>query len=299
MRRLSEALDQVLVLTSAGPLSDERAEAARLAASAVAAVAPAPRRLASDCVEMPFGGPREAVLEAVRAALTGTPVDANAVPAAGRRKRLLICDMDSTIIPVECIDEIADFAGVKARVSDITERAMRGELDFEEALRERVGLLKGLPEAVLQQVYDERVSLNPGAAEMVLAMNAGGALTALVSGGFTFFTERVAAAAGFQRNQANTLLAAGGALTGEPGTPILGKQAKLDALNRLVAEIGAAPEDAVAVGDGANDLAMIGAAGLGVAYRAKPAVAAAADARLDHSDLTAVLRLQGIAAPGF
>ena len=292
-------MDQVLVLTSAGPLSDERSEAARLAASAVAAVAPAPRRLASDCVEMPFGGPREAVLEAVRAALTGTPVDANAVPAAGRRKRLLICDMDSTIIPVECIDEIADFAGVKARVSDITERAMRGELDFEEALRERVGLLKGLPEAVLQQVYDERVSLNPGAAEMVLAMNAGGALTALVSGGFTFFTERVAAAAGFQRNQANTLLAAGGALTGEPGTPILGKQAKLDALNRLVAEIGAAPEDAVAVGDGANDLAMIGAAGLGVAYRAKPAVAAAADARLDHSDLTAVLRLQGIAAPGF
>ena len=292
-------MDQVLVLTSAGPLSDERAEAARLAASAVAAVAPAPRRLASDCVEMPFGGPREAVLEAVRAALAGSPVDANAVPAAGRRKRLLICDMDSTIIPVECIDEIADFAGVKARVSDITERAMRGELDFEEALRERVGLLKGLPEAVLQQVYDERVSLNPGAAEMVLAMNAGGALTALVSGGFTFFTERVAAAAGFQRNQANTLLAAGGALTGEPGTPILGKQAKLDALNRLVAEIGAAPEDAVAVGDGANDLAMIGAAGLGVAYRAKPAVAAAADARLDHSDLTAVLRLQGIAAPGF
>ena len=292
-------MDQVLVLTSAGPLSDERAEAARLAASAVAAVAPAPRRLASDCVEMPFGGPREAVLEAVRAALAGSPVDANAVPAAGRRKRLLICDMDSTIIPVECIDEIADFAGVKARVSDITERAMRGELDFEEALRERVGLLKGLPEAVLQQVYDERVSLNPGAAEMVLAMNAGGALTALVSGGFTFFTERVAAAAGFQRNQANTLLAAGGALTGEPGTPILGKQAKLDALNRLAAEIGAAPENAVAVGDGANDLAMIGAAGLGVAYRAKPAVAAAADARLDHSDLTAVLRLQGIAAPGF
>ena len=292
-------MDQVLVLTSAGPLSDERAEAARLAASAVAAVAPAPRRLASDCVEMPFGGPREAVLEAVRAALAGSPVDANAVPAAGRRKRLLICDMDSTIIPVECIDEIADFAGVKARVSDITERAMRGELDFEEALRERVGLLKGLPEAVLQQVYDERVSLNPGAAEMVLAMNAGGALTALVSGGFTFFTERVAAAAGFQRNQANTLLAAGGALTGEPGTPILGKQAKLDALNRLVAEIGAAPEDAVAVGDGANDLAMIGAAGLGVAYRAKPAVAAAADARLDHSELTAVLRLQGIAAAGY
>lgn len=292
-------MDQVLVLTSAGPLGDERAEAARLAASRVAAVAPAPRRLAADCVDMPFDGPREAVLEAVRAALAGSPVDANVVPAAGRAKRLLICDMDSTIIPVECIDEIADFAGVKDRVAAITERAMRGELDFEEALRERVGLLKGLPEAVLQQVYDERVSLNPGAAEMVQAMNAGGALTALVSGGFTFFTDRVAAAAGFQRNQANTLLAADGALSGEPGTPILGKQAKLDALNRLVAEIGAALEDAVAVGDGANDLAMIGAAGLGVAYRAKAAVAAAADARLDHSDLTAVLRLQGIAAPGF
>ena len=299
MPRLSEALDQVLVLTSAGPLSDERAEAARLAASHVAGVAPAPQRLAADCVEMSFDGSRDAVLEAVRAALAGAQVDANAIPTAGRRKRLLICDMDSTIIPVECIDEIADFAGVKDRVSAITERAMRGELDFEEALRERVGLLKGLPEATLQQVYDERVSLNPGAAEMVQAMNASGALTALVSGGFTFFTKRVAAAAGFQRNQANTLLAADGALTGEPGTPILGKQAKLDALNRLLAEIGSAPEDAVAVGDGANDLAMIGAAGLGVAYRAKPAVAAAADARLDYSDLTAVLRLQGIAASGF
>lgn len=292
-------MDQVLVLTSSGPLGDERAEAARAAASAASAVAPGIRRLGADAAEFGFAGDRDAVLSAVRAAMVGAPVDANAVHAAGRAKRILICDMDSTIIPVECIDEIADFAGVKDRVSAITERAMRGELDFEDALRERVGLLKGLPEATLQQVYDERVSLNPGAEEMVRTMNRAGALTALVSGGFSFFTARVAAAAGFQRNQANELLAEDGVLTGAPGTPILGRQAKLDALQRFAAELGTDTSDAVAVGDGANDLAMIEAAGLGVAYRAKPAVAAAAGARLDYSDLSAVLRLQGMAAPGF
>ncbi|MEL7462723.1 MAG: phosphoserine phosphatase SerB [Pseudomonadota bacterium] len=292
-------MDRVLVLTSAGPLSDERAEAIRLAAARSARVAPAARRLAEDAVEIAFDGEPAAVLSVVRGLLIGAPIDANAVSSEGRAKRILICDMDSTIIPVECIDEIADFAGVRDRVSAITERAMRGELDFEAALRERVGLLKGLPEATLQQVFDERVSLNPGAAEMVAAMNEAGALTALVSGGFTFFTTRVAAAAAFQRNQANALLVEDGALTGEPGTPILGKQAKLEALERFAAELACAPADAVAVGDGANDLAMIGAAGLGVAYRAKPAVAEAADARLDHSDLTAVLRLQGIPAPAF
>ncbi|MEL6794001.1 MAG: phosphoserine phosphatase SerB [Pseudomonadota bacterium] len=292
-------MDHVLVLTSAGPLPEERAEAIRLAAARAARVASTAKRLAVDAVEIAFAGEPAAVLSVVRGLLIGASVDANVVPAADRAKRILICDMDSTIIPVECIDEIADFAGVKDRVSAITERAMQGELDFEAALRERVGLLKGLPEETLQQVYYERVSLNPGAADMVAAMNEAGALTALVSGGFTFFTERVAAAAGFQRHQANTLLAADGALTGEPGTPILGKQAKLEALERYAAELGCAPADAVAVGDGANDLAMIGAAGLGVAYRAKPAVAQAADARLDHSDLTAVLRLQGMHAPGF
>lgn len=293
-------MQHVLVLTAAGPLAPDRAEAARAAAARVtAAIAPAARPLAHDAAEFGFDGPPRPVVEAARAALAMNHVDVNAVPDGNRRKRILICDMDSTIIPIECIDEIADFAGVKARVSAITERAMRGELDFEAALRERVALLKGLPEATLQRVFDERVSLNPGAAEMVGAMNAAGALTALVSGGFEFFTGRVAAAAGFGRHQANRLLVERGALTGEPGTPILGQAAKLEALERFAAELGATTADAVAVGDGANDLAMIGAAGLGVAYRAKPAVAEAADARLDHGDLTGVLRLQGIAAEGY
>lgn len=278
----------VLVLTSAAALTDEIA--------ARAGVSGAWRRLADDAVEIEA----ESVdLEQVRRALGGAPVDANLAPAENREKRLLICDMDSTIIPVECIDEIADVAGCGPRVAAITERAMRGELDFEAALRERVGLLKGLPEDALRQVWEDRISLNPGAEELVRAMNGRGALTALVSGGFTYFTERVAAAAGFARHQANTLTIEAGRLTGAPGAPILGKAAKLEALERLAAEIGAAPADVVAVGDGANDLAMIAAAGLGVAYRAKPAVAEAADARLDHSGLTAVLRLQGIAAPGF
>ena len=288
-------MEQVLVLTSAGPLDDERADAARLALSRVAVAAPAPRRLAFDAVEIGFEGPREAALAAVRAAIAGAAVDVNAVPADNRRKRILICDMDSTIIPVECIDEIADFAGVKDRVSTITEKAMRGEIDFDGALRERVALLAGLPETVLQRVYDERISLNPGARRMVATMAAVGAEAALVSGGFTFFTSRVAKAAGFNRHQANELLTNDGALTGEAGAPILGREAKRLALLAIAAEIGADPVDAVAVGDGANDLDMIRAAGLGVAYRAKPAVAEAADARLDHSDLSAVLRLQGFA----
>lgn len=287
-------MDNVLVLTSAGPLSDEVIAGVRALVPDAGPV----RRLASDAAEFACVGNAEPIA-IIRDHVSGQPVDANIVPLANRQKRLLICDMDSTIIPVECIDEIADFAGVKDRVSAITERAMRGELDFEAALKERVGLLRGLPEATLQRVYDERVSLNPGAAEMVAVMRGQGAFTALVSGGFTFFTERVANAAGFQHQQANTLPVADGKLTGEAGMPILGREAKLAALNALTEARGLTAADAVAVGDGANDLAMIGAAGLGVAYRAKPAVAAEADARLDHSDLTAVLRLQGIAASGF
>lgn len=281
------------MLTSAGPLDEGTVEAARAAAGDRAGPA---RRLAADAAEFEVVGDAARPLAAVRAALSGRPVDANAVPAANREKRLLICDMDSTVISVECIDEIADFAGVGDRVAAITERAMRGEIDFDGALRERVGLLAGLRESVLEEVYAARVTLNPGAEEMTRTMAARGARTALVSGGFEFFTERVAAAAGFASHQANRLLVEGGRLTGAPGEPILGREAKLSALKRLTAEIGAGPEDAVAVGDGANDLAMIGAAGLGVAYRAKPAVAAAADARIDHADLTAVLRLQGIPA---
>lgn len=291
-------MSHILVLTSSGPVGAGEAEAARLALRAVAEPAPAPRRLAAGAVEIGFDGPRATALEAARAALAGRPVDVNAVAAEGRVKKLLICDMDSTVIPVECIDEIADFAGVKDRVAAITERAMRGELDFEEALRARVALLKGLPVSALERTWRERISLNPGAREMVAGMKAAGALTALVSGGFDYFTERVGDAAGFDRRQANRLAMAGGALTGEPAGPILGRAAKLEALMTLTAEIGCRPEDAVAIGDGANDLAMIRAAGLGVAWRAKPAVAVEADARLDHSDLTAVLHLQGLTAPG-
>lgn len=287
--------NHVLVLSAAGPLIDEQAEVARLALAHVAKSVRAPKRLALECVEIGFEGAANVALDAVRAAIGDAPIDVNMVPTANRQKRLLICDMDSTIIPVECIDEIADFAGVKERVSDITERAMQGELDFDGALRERVGLLAGLSVDALARTYAERISLNPGATEMVYTMKRAGALTALVSGGFTYFTEKVAADAGFQRNQANTLLIADGKLTGAPGDPILGRAAKLAALNALTAEIGATAADAVAVGDGANDLDMIRAAGLGVAYRAKPAVAAEADARLDYSDLRAVLWLQGMA----
>lgn len=230
---------------------------------------------------------------ALEADLANLPVDVAVQPAANRRKRLLIADMDSTIINVECLDELADFAGVKEQVSEITERAMRGELAFEGALRERVGMLKGLGVEALQSCYDQRVRLNPGAEILVRTMAKHGARCALVSGGFTFFTSRVAAAAGFHLNRANTLIELGGVLTGQVGDPILGKEAKLAALNAETAALGLTPADALAVGDGANDLAMIEAAGLGVAYRAKPIVAAQADAKVDHTDLTTLLYFQG------
>lgn len=231
--------------------------------------------------------------------LADLPVDFAIQPLENRRKRLLIADMDSTIINVECLDELADFAGVKAQVSEITERAMRGELAFEGALRERVGMLKGLSVDALQSCYDERVQLNPGARTLVTTMAKHGARCALVSGGFTFFTSRVAEAAGFHLNRANTLIEQGGALTGEVGDPILGKEAKLAALREETAALGLTPADALAVGDGANDLAMIEAAGLGIAYRAKPIVAAQADAKVDHTDLTTLLYFQGYRAEEF
>lgn len=220
-------------------------------------------------------------------------VDAAVQPAGDRRKGLLVADMDSTIINVECLDELADFAGVKAQVAEITERAMRGELEFEGALRERVGMLTGLGLSALQQAYDERVRLNPGARTLVRTMAAHGARCVLVSGGFTFFTGRVAQAAGFHADRANTLVEADGALTGKVGEPILGRAAKLAALNEEAAQHGLPLARTLAIGDGANDLAMIQAAGLGVAYRAKPIVAAQADAKVDHADLTALLYFQG------
>ena len=209
-----------------------------------------------------------------------------------RRKRLLICDMDSTLIGQECIDELADFAGVKNRVSAITERAMRGEIGFEGALKERVSLLKGLDLSVLQTCFDDRIRLNPGARTLCQTMKAHGAKTVIVSGGFTFFTGKVSNACGFDADQANELIENGNKLTGTVGEPILGREAKLEALKAHSQNLGGA-ENAIAIGDGANDLAMIQGAGLGVAYYAKPAVAAAAHCAINYGDLTTALYFQG------
>jgi phosphoserine phosphatase len=229
----------------------------------------------------------------VREALAGESIDCIVQPMEGRRKRLLIADMDSTMIGQECIDELADHAGVRAHVSAITERAMRGEIAFEPALRERVALLKGLPLSIIDTVLDQRITLTPGARALVRTMRAAGAFTALVSGGFTRFTEVIAARLGFHENRANLLLTDGDRFSGEVAEPILGRDAKKAALDEISARLALRPHETLAVGDGANDLTMLGAAGLGVAYHAKPAVAAAAHARIDHGDLTALLYAQG------
>jgi len=235
----------------------------------------------------------------VERAFAGAEVDFCVQPAAGRRKRLLVADMDSTIIGCECLDELADFAGLKAEIAGITSAAMAGEIDFEAALRQRVAMLRGLKIEALRRTYDERVRLNPGAATLVRTMTAHGARCVLVSGGFDFFTGRVAAAAGFAAHRANRLLDDGAALTGAVGEPILGREAKLAALSEEAGALGLDMSQTLAVGDGANDLAMIEAAGLGVAWRAKPIVAARADARIDHGDLTALLYFQGYGAEAF
>ncbi len=226
-------------------------------------------------------------------------IDAAILPAAHQRKRLLVADMDSTIIGCECIDEIADFAGVKSEIAGITERAMRGELVFEDALRQRVALLKGFPVEKLARVFAERVRINPGAATLVRTMAAHGAVTALVSGGFTFFTSRVANDAGFQLNFANVLLDDGAGLTGKVQEPILGREAKRATLMSLAQGHGIALVDTLALGDGANDLAMIEAAGLGIAYKAKPVLEEKAAAAIRFTDLTAALYFQGYRAGEF
>lgn len=240
-----------------------------------------------------------ALLRHARETVRDAPVDLAILPAENRRKKLLVADMDSTIIQQECIDEIADFAGIKHEIAAITESAMRGELEFEAALRKRVGLLKGLDEAVLERVATERLELMPGAQTLVRTMRASGAYCALVSGGFSYFTNRVAALAGFDTEQANRLGIVKGKLSGEVAEPILGKDAKLDALRAYRRKLSLGADDTLAVGDGANDLAMLTEAGLGVAYRAKPLVAAQADARIDHGDLTALLYLQGYPRASF
>ncbi|UWR02579.1 phosphoserine phosphatase SerB [Ruegeria conchae] len=220
-------------------------------------------------------------------------VDLVVQKAEGRRKKMLLADMDSTMIQQECIDELADEAGVGDRVKDITARAMNGELDFEGALTERVGLLKGLDEGVIGKVLEERITLMPGGKALLSTMRANGAYAALVSGGFTAFTAKVAEELGFDENRANTLLAEDGKLTGDVKRPILGRQAKIEALQQITASLGISESDAIAVGDGANDLGMLSRAGTGVALHAKPSVAAECDVRVNHGDLTALLYLQG------
>jgi phosphoserine phosphatase len=227
----------------------------------------------------------------------GLTLDINLMAAAKRKKKLLIADMDATIIDVECLDELADMAGLKPKIAAITERAMKGEIEFEAALMERVGLLKGLKLEALERTYSERVRLNPGAKSLIATMRANGAHTMLVSGGFSYFTRRVAEAAGFHAERGNTLLDDGAVLTGAIAMPILGREGKLQALEEAAAKLNIGLDETLAVGDGANDLAMIQKAGqnggLGVAYHAKPVVAQAAGASIAHNDLTALLYLQG------
>jgi phosphoserine phosphatase len=239
------------------------------------------------------GTDADASLALLRQAISGHAVDAAVQQAETRRKRLLIADMDSTMIGQECIDELAAEVGLKDRVAAITARAMNGEIAFEPALRERVALLKDLATSVIEKVIDGRITLTPGGIALVRTMKAGGAYTALVSGGFTSFTSRIAATIGFDENRANVLHETDGRLTGTVQEPILGKQAKVDALNEIATRLGITPAEVIAVGDGANDLGMLHLAGSGVALHAKPAVAAEAKIRIDHGDLTALLYLQG------
>jgi phosphoserine phosphatase len=283
-----------LISNPAQPVLDE---AALRVARAVLPGAQSPRWLdrgiAADISFTPDGTEDKATAERIRAELAGRPIDVVVQPLATRRKRLFVADMDSTMIGQECIDELADYAGLKPHVAAITERAMRGEIAFEPALRERVALLKDLPVAVVEEVIQQRITLTPGGRALVATMRRNGGYACLVSGGFTLFTGRIAATIGFDEHRGNTLIVEGEKFAGRVAEPILGREAKLATLVELRDRLGLAPHETLAAGDGANDLAMIEAAGLGVAYHAKPKIAEAAHARIDHGDLTALLYLQG------
>jgi phosphoserine phosphatase len=294
-------MQQVLTLVAPpdAPLSPAETAAARDALEALGAPTLAADWLAPGlAADIPFDDldPEQAGA-AARGVLSG-PRDVIAQHAAGRRKRLLVADMDSTIVTSETLDELAAFAGLKEKIAAITARAMNGELDFAAALRERVAMLKGLSADALERTW-AATQLTPGAQTLVATMRAHGAFCALVSGGFTFFTGRVRALVGFDLDQANVLQLAEGKLAGTVAEPILDRQAKLATLRRLAAERGLSLAEACTVGDGANDLPMLQAAGLGVAFRAKPSVAAAARVRVDHGDLTALLFAQGFRAAEF
>ena len=292
------SLVATLVSTPTAPAVDD--DLIRRASDVLGSASPAKILSAGIAADICFDGVDASAAEKdLRECIGRAPADVFVQKEAGRRKRLLIADMDSTMIRQECIDELAAELGLKDRISEITERAMRGEIEFEPALRERVSLLVGLPVSAIETVLNNRIQLMPGGRTLVQTMKANGAYCALVSGGFTHFTRAVAALLGFDENQANTLEEEAGKLSGKVREPILGRDAKRERLEFLVADKGLAFEETLAVGDGANDLAMIERAGSGVAYRAKPAVAAAADFRIDHGDLTALLYLQGYAEQDF
>jgi phosphoserine phosphatase len=283
-----------LIAAEAKALTQADIDRARQALESAGAEPDAPVVLSpGEAADIAFAGDPGAALAAARRALAGRRIDVNVVAEKFRRKRLLLADMDSTLIGQECIDELADEIGVGAKVAAITERAMRGEIAFEPALRERVGLLAGLPTEVAARVLATRITLMSGAAVLVATMRAHGAHTALVSGGFTLFTGPIAERLGMDEHRSNTLVSENGAFTGLVAQPILGREAKEAALIELTAKLGLDPAETLAVGDGANDAAMVRRAGLGVAYRAKPALKAEADAVIEHADLTGLLFLQG------
>jgi phosphoserine phosphatase len=284
----------LIAAESKAPLSSSEVDRARRALASAGAAPGAPEWLsAAEACEIPFDGEPGPARSAVRAALAGRPLDVNVLPREMRRKRLLLADMDSTLIEQECLDELAAEVGLRAEVAAITERAMRGDIEFEPALRERVALLAGLSTSVATAILGERIRIRPGAALLVGTMRAHGAHTMLISGGFTAFAEPLGKRIGFHEHRANRLEFASGTFTGIVAEPILGRHATEEALDELTERLGLEPAETLAVGDGANDIGMIRRAGLGVAYRAKPTLRRAAGAEIDHADLTGVLFLQG------